>query len=336
MSPKKLVFLINVTLLLIVLVVVKKVWVEKKEAEIAKAPETVEIIQPAPATAFVNKLTILPQNDAAQGIILAKNANGDWSLQSHHNWRAQKSTVDSVLNAVAGLKGEVRSESKDVLPDFEITEDKAITLALETDGKETARILVSPKRPYGSRNFVRVAGSDRVFITPSDLLSEIGVYGTGDKVLPATFQDNQALKLDVGKVNRFEIMQDSGKPLILVKQEKPEDKSTFWVIEGDSAQIDSAKVSEFLSSAVNTYGMEALDPKGEYGFGAAPWLKFTSSAEPAEASLYLGKATDDKSGWFIKSVPGDYVYKVDNATVTSRKKDKSFFVQAPAPAPAAK
>ena len=188
MKFKKLLFLVSFCATLLVLAMFKQhAGGPPSLALDASSGETV--VGSAFTVGDVTKLEIYRGEGKDETLTLAKDASGRWTFTSRFGTRARKEGVESLLNHLAGLRGELRSESKDLLKDYSITDDKAFHFKVyDSAGKVLAHRVVSALRPRGTQNFVRETGSDKVVITLTDVLADIGIFSDQDTLSDKTFE----------------------------------------------------------------------------------------------------------------------------------------------------
>lgn len=193
MKFKKLVILIVALAVLIAAALVKKA--RENGPDQKKPSPAVKVLRETLSPAFVQKVVLSKADDAGEKIVLRKDNANEWILESRVNTRARKDRVEALIKNVTELGGEIRSESKEVLKDFSLLESQAIQIQLRgAEDKVIASVLVSPLRPTGGLNFVRLADSDRVIVASPDILSTLGIYAKSDKLDDKLFADLQAVK----------------------------------------------------------------------------------------------------------------------------------------------
>ena len=335
MKFKKLLFLIAVLAVLVVAGLVKRVHVQKAEQDQQKAAVAVQPLLKSLETSEVSKLSCQAGDDDKGAVLLRKQESGDWVVESHFGARAKKWQVDQLLKNVSSAKGELRSDSAEVLGDYRLLENQAVHLRFfGASGKELCHLLISPERAPAWQNFVRLAGSKQVLLISGDLLSNLGVNKKEDKPDPKNFTDLQAVKLDVSKVTKIET-NASKTPWTLVKTEDKEKKKPVWNFEppapGQKEEVDPDKVSNFISSLTRLNGQSVLDPKAAgYGFDEKPfWIRLshTKDDKPVQTELYLGKPDAEKKTAALKVMPEGLVYEVNGASTEAVKTDRANFVK---------
>ena len=158
MKPKKLAVLIVVLALLVAAGLWKKSELRRSERAAAQKPAQTQVpLGPGFSTAFVTKVELRRGSSDPDKLVLVKDASDSWTLQSRYGTHAQKSTVEDLLRSLTDLRGEVRAEDNAVLGDFSLTDEKAFHFELSgSDGHVLSHILLSPLRPRGTQNFVRL------------------------------------------------------------------------------------------------------------------------------------------------------------------------------------
>ncbi len=189
MKFKKLIVLSAAAVLLFGLAIVK---------QNTGGPPSVTLDSPSERTSVGNKfevsgaahLDIYLGKGEGERVSLAKDASGHWTITSRFGTRARKEGIENLLNHLADIRGELRSDSPNLLVDYSITDDKGFHLEVsDATGRKLAHRIVSPMRPRGTQNFAREAGSDRVIVTYTDVLSDINIFSDQDKLSDKTFED---------------------------------------------------------------------------------------------------------------------------------------------------
>ncbi len=112
-----------------------------------------------------------------ENLVIKKNTKGMWKMPSVYNASADKSKVESLLKSLQDLNGEFRSDTKEVLADYELEDKKAMRIALYQKAKDKPiwTLMVGKNADY-STHFVRTADSNSVYVVNKNLRSEVGAY----------------------------------------------------------------------------------------------------------------------------------------------------------------
>jgi len=141
-----------------------------------------------------------------EAIHLAREEEG-WVVRSKFNAPAQESKVNELLDQLAGLKGELRSSSKEVLEDYGITDEGAVHLVLfDAEGEEIEHLLLGKRGPAWNETFVRRSGSSDVYLVGENLRNPFGLYAEDDSQAPEskTWCDLVLMELSAGDLRRVE------------------------------------------------------------------------------------------------------------------------------------
>jgi hypothetical protein len=155
-------------------------------------------------------------------------------------WDAPASTqrIDALLAAVSDLGGEFRSDSESVLGDYGLSADQAVKVrAYGKDGTQVLALDIGNKPEGSPGNFIKLPGSNRVLLTASSLLSQLGLYSGPGLPKSQHFLDLQAFQADRLAVDRI-ILDDEGRVLELAK-DFPEPKPTVGLPTDEDAAADA-------------------------------------------------------------------------------------------------
>ncbi|PIU40161.1 MAG: hypothetical protein COT00_03145 [Candidatus Omnitrophica bacterium CG07_land_8_20_14_0_80_50_8] len=338
MKFKKLLILIVILFAIIVVSFIKKANLDKNAA-IENQPPPPTMVTQEIAPGFVSKLLISKGSEEAGRLLtVSKNGGGEWVIDSHFNTKARKSQVESVLKNLSGLKGEFRSDSKDVLEDYSLLETQAYHLELQgSDNQALAHVLVSPLRTRGTKNFVRNAKSSTVVVTDSDILTSLGLYSKDAKLDYKMFADFKVVVTEASKIQSLELTQPKSTPFLMTKREDVKNKTVTWIsgMADKEITLETGKVNELISNILNLYAKESADPAGTvYGFNekAAPWIRIQLKPEekPNEIMLFLGLRFEATKTYFLKSIPDGQVYALSDASIDAilKKNSDSFLTSA--------
>lgn len=326
MKFKKLIALIALFMILAGVSIVKKMNLEKRDAAL-DAPSPKVSLAKGISAGFVRKVVVSKGTDEKNRVEIVKNDAGEWTVISRFGARGRKDQVDAVIKNVIELSGEVRSDSKEVLSDYLISDEQAIGIEFYgTDEKAMTHLYVGALRPAEGYNFVRLAGTAQVIVAPSDLLAAVGVYNKDSGPDYKIFTDMQAVKFETANAQKIEIL--GGSSVMLVKT-IAQDKSALWAFEPSKNEaIDPPKVDAYLAGVVNLYAWDLLSAEEDYGFEAKPFVRVTylKGEERVAAELYAGKRNEANQSQIVKVMPDNKVYEISASSVDSLKKDKAFFI----------
>jgi hypothetical protein len=139
-----------------------------------------------------------PTKDA----VVLEHQPDSWVVQSAYGHAASSTRVQTLLDNLNDLGGEFRSDAADVLPDYGFTDSTMVTItAYGPDSDQPVLALEIGKKPQGSLgNFVKLPGSNAVYLTRKGLLGNLGLYSG-----PGLPQSKHFLELQVYKVERDDV-----------------------------------------------------------------------------------------------------------------------------------
>ena len=154
-----------------------------------------------------------------------------WLVESRFDAPAKKDKVDEFLKKLKGLEGEFRSDEKEVIADYGLTDESAIHLAVYKTGQEGREgkepwyhLLVGKKEKYGS-SFVRAAGKNTVYTVDVNFASELGLWGDDEEKPPESSEwvDKTVIDLDKDKIERI-ALKTPDRSVVFERREKKDKK----------------------------------------------------------------------------------------------------------------
>lgn len=247
-------------------------------------------------------------------------AGDGWVVASRWDWKAKKDLVDKLIEDLAGLTGELRSSTGDVLADYEIDAEKGMHLVGKGAGGSELFHLVVGKAATRGGTFVRRDGSDDVYLTSASLRSSFGLWGEETKA-PDT---KRWIELRVTQANRQDVdrivLHDGASVLTLEKEfaqapaapapadtasaagPAPPDRAN-WTWKADAAgAIDKAKADGILGTACNLYATDVVEPADPalYGLAApARWFELFL-ADGTTLAVRFGDALDEENKIYVQ------------------------------------
>ncbi len=153
---------------------------------------------------------VLGRGAEPQAVVLEPGPDG-WRVTSNFNARASRERIDALLKSLAGLAGEFRSDRREVLADYGLAADAAVTIrAFGKDGKEVLALEVGNRPEGAGGNFVKLPGKDDVYLAQGGVLSQLGIYGAPETPRPRYFLDLQAVQEDRAAVDAIRLRDKDG------------------------------------------------------------------------------------------------------------------------------
>ncbi len=145
-----------------------------------------------------------------EAVVLQRTPAG-WTVATAWQAAASGQKLDALLATLSGFKGEFRSAGTDVLADYGLTPEAAVTIrASDGDGREVIALDVGNQAAGGQGQFVRVPGSDAVYVSGASVLSALGLYGGPARPDSRQFLELQAVQEDKNSVDRIVLEDEHG------------------------------------------------------------------------------------------------------------------------------
>jgi len=283
-KPKTILILVG---LLVVLGVVSFLQKSSHKKETSR-PTTTVLIEGQYGPADLGSIS-LGYGPDLELVVLANTPEG-WVLDSAWNAAASTQRVEGLLNNLANLAGEFRSDAAGVVADYGLSEDKSVKIRLYDPAGELVAALdlgVRPERSPG--NFVKRPGESAVYLIQKNLLASMGLYGGPEKPFSKHFLELQAVKDDRQDVDRI-VLEDGSTVTELLKEFTPAEPAAAEAagpgVEGQPA-IDR---SVWEWQIVRPNAGPALKTKADAIMGAVTSIRAIDVADPAGGPAEYGLA----------------------------------------------
>ncbi len=299
MKPKNLLILTAVLVFLLGALFIKKAFMkpevetsEYKSLEISVAPSDIYAIE-----------AVKPPDEEL--LRIEKTDEGTWTIPSKNNIKADKTKIEGLIGALAGLKGELRSRSRGLFGDYGISDDEAFIIRLiGRDGGAMKTLYFGTQRPEYGEAFLRVDGSQEVYLVNKDIYPQFGIYGDPEEVElnAGKWVDLSLLGVDVDAVEALRIDKpgsDEGTAVHIEREFDEQKQLRKWNAPANEPEhgLDADKIKSYLNEINIVKGMKAVDPgEGDYGF-EEPYMVFSleiSDEKPVD--LVIGAEETEGSG----------------------------------------
>ena len=110
--------------------------------------------------------------------VLSLRRQGDgWQVATYFNAPVRPSRIESLLEQVGTLEGELRADRDDLVREFDLEEEQALHLRVYTDDTEEPALHLLAGRGGRRSGFVRLVGDSRVYNVDLNLHSMAGLWG---------------------------------------------------------------------------------------------------------------------------------------------------------------
>lgn len=305
MSPKRLLPLIVILLVLGILAVVLK-----------RAPAPPQLAQE------VGLESLLPQALHADSIsgfeiyygshpqdsVRVRKRDGTWVVPSRFDAPADRTKIQMFLAQLSTLQGELRSDSTAVLEDFRLTEEQALHLKVYTDAPDQAAFHVLVGKGSSRDSFVRRAGAGRVYSVSPNLYIAVGL---SNAKTPQPLTAQYWLDLHVQNVPKEQVtavaLHAPARELRFTTQptaaSAPANASHWQLV---SPRLKYSVKQEAVEGLVTTLctlqGDDVADPGriAEYGLDTPPYRAILTlqpnGQEARQVTVHLGNTVPEKSG----------------------------------------
>lgn len=291
---------------------------------------------------------VLGRGAEPEAVVLEAGPDG-WRIRSAWNARASRERIDGLLKALADLSGEYRSDKREVLADYGLAADAAVMIRIfGKDGREMLALEVGNRPEGAAGNFVKLPGSDEVYLTPAGVLSQLGIYGAPETPRPRAFLDLMAMHEDRAQVDAIRLRDKDGTRELVKVLSAPvpagADSATVasaratWEWKTGGARptnLAKAKVDPVLNALVSVHANDLDDPSAPtaaYGLDAPTREAVLVMADGRQLALEFGNdrpAAGDKPGGTWMRVRGqpevwvvtEYMLKNVFKTVAELKPD---------------
>jgi len=200
---------------------------------------------------------------------LVREENG-WRIPERWNARADEDKIYGMIGPLLTAKGEWRGKGDALYQDFALGEKEAFWVALDNASDEPLfKLWLANKRSGFQTSFVRQDGSDEIYVTDKDLLSQLGVFGAlqGQRPNMDRWADLRLFHFDekdvVGlKVSRFKRKKEKVLAEIQKSTAAEDAGPDLWqftqakIIES----VDQKKVIPYFLGLKNVRARRILDP----------------------------------------------------------------------------
>jgi|GEM_PF-1495125 len=251
-------------------------------------PASTKVV-PVTVTADELERITLGQGEGDPAVELVSTPTG-WVVTSAWDAPANPQRIDSLLSNLSGLSGEFRSDSEAVLADYGLSDQDALLVrGYGQDGEVVLAVDIGDKPENSQGNFVRRPDSSAVYLTPTNLLAQMGLYNGPGIPDFKHFLDLQAVQEDRLTIDRI-ILTDQDGTRELVKEFSPNhpqpgaddtvaesdtvtwDRTTWeWKLAGNKPRaLAKTKADALMGAAVNIRAVNVDDPSGAGDFGLEP------------------------------------------------------------------
>ena len=335
MHQKQLLILGGILILLVLGVILKT---QSKPSELALEEYTsLEMTLDPAAVAGIEISKSTPEG--SQKSVSLQRADAVWKIPSLWNARADEEKVQEFLEAIQGLKGEVRARNQALFPDFGIEDSEAYHLRFQdTAGQDLLALVLGTQRAGHEGMFIRRRDSEVVYWSRADLFSVMALYGDlaqaeldpkpWARMAFVDFKPDQVASLilrnfDAGRNwEATHLIQQTG----VAPNAEPQ-----WQFARTDLPfpLDADKVQGFLNGMPSWRAQGILDPEGkDYGFENPVWQMEIQLKDQSTRTLAAVSRDAEKGIYALKLSSDATIYELSSYIFRDLKVDDSHFFAA--------
>lgn len=313
MKPRHLVFLSILFLALAAAVVVQKIQAPRNQG--------FEITRPLNLSFEKEKVQSLRLTFRAEAVEILKKDDA-WFIATEWNTRAGAERVDSLLNLLMNLRGELRSTDPELLKDYGLQDEEAVRVELYgPENKENLfTLLLGTGAAESELTFVRKPGSSEVFAVERPLLGAAGFQSSKEAgTVPEAgyWNDLRLLKDDTADIRVLAFKRGDAKPgaaFSLVKSEtgEGENKTVSWSFgkKTDAFEPDPRKIEDLLQLLAGARALKAVNPAGDYGLDKPLVELELTLQDKKKVRFRVSSSGEETKSYFIQSSEDSAVFEV--------------------------
>ncbi len=120
------------------------------------------------------------EENMEKGVVIQRH-DGKWKITRREGgdtfWaRAKQGKVERLISSLSGLKGDFRAGVSDVLDSFHISDKEGLHILVKDGDEILLHMIVGKKGDRWDTSYVRLAGSDKVYLVEKNLLSLFDIW----------------------------------------------------------------------------------------------------------------------------------------------------------------
>lgn len=323
MKPKTLLLLVGMFLILLTLT-----WMKKGlKPPVPTVEEGMDLIQ---EPVHLNSVDACRVTLGEKEISLAREEDR-WIVKNQYGAYADEPKLTSLFEKLDELTGELRSDKKELLQDYGLTDEEALHIQLQRDEKLLAHLVIGTKKAGGENNFIRRGDANAVYVVDANLLAEFGFW---QDVSEAQFDlerwiDKRIVHLEPDQVKAMEVYQGETQILGLnlnTGQEQPQ-----WQFSRNLPfPLDENKVEHYLQSLLITRAQGIIMAEENSGDETSSWKARFHLEGGQTIEIFRGKKDEAGRNYYVKTSDKKYAFLVPLGTMDNlHKNDGDFFKDNP-------
>ncbi|MBN1868965.1 MAG: DUF4340 domain-containing protein [Candidatus Omnitrophica bacterium] len=294
--------------------------------------EIVDIITPAVGINNLSEIVLRLGDGSTEDVEKPKNIHlakegGQWLVKTQYGVFADDKTITPLLDKLDRLKGELRSDRKGLLGDYGIGDDEGVHVELRQDGAKDIHVIVGVKNAGYQNNFVRLEGSNAVYVVNENLLGAIGVRGEEEdqKLDAQKWTDKRIAHLtaeDVVGIAITENVNGAEETVVDIRKNTIDDKKQWQSVEPYAFTLSASKIKSMIDKFNSAYARDVIAPDAEGVFDTPAWTGVFTMENGDQFTLVRGAKDTEGNNYYVKQEGAGYFYLVPLSTFDGREKQQ--------------
>ena len=295
---------------------------EESESDDADGPNEIE--DDDGTDSDVDEEEVVDEEMDDPGFVRLSKVGERWIDATQYGVAANDKTLAAALDKLDQLKGELRSDKRGVLADYGITDEQAFHIKLTLNDGRGVHLLVGTKKAGYQNNFVRLQGSNAVFLVSENLLTTFGVRGEeGNQNLDVKkWADKRITHLDADDVVGISVTRAAAgqdEKVIDLRLETVDDKTKWQSAIPYAFNLSAAKIKKIAENFNNTYAREVIAPDTAGVYDAPGWTGTFTLEGGETVRLARGDKDGEGNNYYLKQEGASYHFLVPVSSFDSRE-----------------
>lgn len=338
MKPKQIIVL-SLILGILALGIFLKTWV-RSAADSAGPAEKSDTAVAEFDPAKVDRILIT--HGTQRSSVELQKEKGSWAVKSLWNAKADPVKVQTLIQKLHSVRGELRSTGKKFFPDFEIRDTDGFSIKFLGAGNvPLADLRLGKKRAGEEGYFLRKAAGEDIYLVDLNMAELLGIHTDFDEAAPlsSVWADLSLFNLDPEKVTQitaYQLKKGEGTMVLgLSRTPDPKDPAkNLWEFQRRdmTLPIDPEKVLKFIATLVSIKAQKVADPGGkDYGLEQPVWQLAVSEGDK-KTVLSAGPKAGKEDLYYVKTSSRESFFALNAGFFGDLNVDDTHFVKGAPPA----
>jgi len=248
----------------------------------------------------------------------------EWVVTNSYNAPAKKTDIEKLLSDLNEVSGQVRGESADLYPDFEITDSLALQIEIFDSERTNLLHAYIGKGASGRETFIRLEGSPVVYLADENFVSRFAAWSEPpEKKLPADRWIELTLcSIPRENIKSFKIARGKTVYDFALLEEQSEDTLTppveTWtqIAPEKGLRLDESKIKRLHSAIFGLRASGVTDPANidKFGLDNPEYSVWAADSAGNSVLISFSKPVNDKDDRYAVIEGKGAVYTVPKST----------------------